>query len=121
MANNYFKEFAVGFVLVVLTILLLNPFHFWMPDMMVIIILVATLAVFSLFASFVLRERSGDERDEANRRLAGRIAFLAGTGVMIVGLIVQAFNHIIDPWLVLALVLMILAKIGMQIYRDRSY
>ena len=81
MKNNL-KETIVTVALIVVAILLLNPFHFWMPDMMVMSMLAITLALFGIFASFILRERSVDEREDQHKSLAGRNAFLAGSGIL---------------------------------------
>lgn len=119
MKNNL-KETIVTICLVGLAILLLNPFHFWMPDMMIMGILAFTLAVFALFASFVLREHIFDEREEGHRALAGRNAFLVGAGLLTLGIVVQGYKHEVDPWLVVALIAMIIAKILTRIWSDKN-
>lgn len=112
------KEIIVPLMLVVLSVLLLNPFHFWMPDMMVTGMLVALLVLFAIFASFILKERSFDERDNVNRSLAGRNAFLAGSAILMLGIVIQGYKHSIDPWLVVALVVMIVIKIVTRFWSD---
>lgn len=119
MKNNL-KESIVTFGLVLSAILLLNPFHFWMPDMMVMTMLAATLVLFAVFASFLLREKSVDERDDQHKALAGRNAFLAGSAVLILGITVQGYFHAVDEWLVLALIIMVVTKICTRIWSDRN-
>lgn len=119
MKNNL-KEAIVTILLVVITVLLLNPFHFWMPDMMVMGMLVCTLALFGVFASFILREEKGDERDGLHRTLAGRNAFLVGSAVLILGIVVQGYRHSVDPWLVVALTCMIVVKIATRMWSDKN-
>jgi Ca2+/Na+ antiporter len=119
MKNNI-KETLVTLSLVVLAVLLLNPFHFWMPDVMVMCILAIILGVFALFASFVLRENKYDEREEGHRALAGRNAFLVGAGILTLGIVVQGYTHIVDPWLVITLVAMIVVKIITRIWSDKN-
>lgn len=121
MQNNFTKEIAVSLMLVVLTILLLNPFHFWMPDMMVMVMLVLTFVVFALLAIFVLREKAQDEREVAHRMLSGRIAFLTGSALLTIGIIVQGLQHTIDAWLVVSLVAMVLSKIVARMYGDSRW
>ena len=119
MKNNHIKESLVGAVLVALAVLLLNPLGFWMPDMMLMVMLVLMLAVFALFAIFVLRENAQDEREVVHRMLAGRAAFLTGAAILTVGIVFQEIRHdILDNWLVIALVAMVLVKIGARIYTD---
>ncbi len=119
MKNNI-KETIVTTCLIALAILLLNPFNFWMPDMMVMAMLAVTLVIFGIFASFILREKSYDEREDKHRTLAGRNAFLVGSGILMVGIVVQGYSHSVDPWLVVTLILMILVKIGTRMWSDKN-
>ncbi len=114
------QETIVTTSLVGLAILLLNPFHFWMPDMMVMYILAITLGAFALFASFILREDKSDEREEGHRALAGRNAFLVGSGLLTLGIVFQGYTHAVDPWLVVTLIAMILTKIVTRMWGDNN-
>jgi cobalamin synthase len=112
MRNNTIES-IVTLALIAIAILLLNPFEFWMPNMMVMVL-------FGIFASFILRENATDERDEAHRTLAGRNAFLAGSTVLILGLVIQGYADAVDSWLVVALVVMVVAKIATRMWSDRN-
>jgi len=116
MKNNLLQEIFVSLVLVVLLILFLNPFDFWMPNTLLMVMVLGLVVVFMLFASFIWKENSIDEREGLHKMMAGRVAFLAGTGVLVVGIIIQSFNHQLDSWLVFTLGVMILAKVGGLIY-----
>ena len=120
MKNNFTKELIVSLVLIVLTILLLNPFDILMLKMATITILGLTMVVFGLFASYVLHEDVRDEREGAHRMYAGRAAFLVGSSVMLLGLFIQAWWDKVDTWLVVSLVSMILAKMGAHYYSDKN-
>lgn len=119
MKNNI-KETVVTFGLIAIAILLLNPFHFWMPNMMMVSMLACILVLFGIFASFILREKSIDERDDQHKVLAGRNAFLAGSASLILGIIVQGYTHSVDEWLVITLIVMVIAKIATRIWSDRN-
>jgi len=119
MKNNI-KEIIAMTGLVIIAVLLINPFHFWMPDMMVMAMLAVILALFGIFASFVLREQGGDERDSVHRSLAGRNAFLAGSTALVLGIIIQGYHHKVDVWLVIALVVMVTAKIMTRWWADKN-
>lgn len=119
MKNNI-KETIITISLIALAILLLNPFHFFMPSMMVMSMLAVTLVVFGVFASFILREQTVDERDDAHKALAGRNAFLAGSSVLMLGIVIQGYTHSVDPWLVIALIIMILIKITTRMWSDKN-
>jgi peptidoglycan/LPS O-acetylase OafA/YrhL len=120
MRNNL-KELSVTLLFIIIAILLLNPFNFWMPNMLLMVILALALIIFGVFISFVLREKVLDERDNVHRQLAGRNAFLTGSIVLVVGLMIQGYKHQIDPWLVLALVFMIVAKVATRIWSDKNF
>lgn len=111
MKNNTLQEVIISLVLIILLILFLNPFHFWMPNALLMMMVLGLLIVFALFAGFIWKENVRDEREGFHRMLAGRIAFLMGAATLVLGIIIQSFQHILDPWLVIALGIMILAKI----------
>lgn len=118
MKNNMTKEIIVSILIILLAVLLLNPMHFWMPNALVMCMLAFVLVLFAVFASFILKEKIYDERDLVNRSLAGRNAFITGSGVLMLGIVVQGYSHVVDPWLVISLILMILAKIGTRVLKD---
>ncbi|MEK7564416.1 MAG: hypothetical protein AAB510_02510 [Patescibacteria group bacterium] len=119
MKNNI-KEIIITVCLIAIAIILLNPFHFWMPDMMVMCMLAIALALFGVFASFILREQTVDERDDVHRTLAGRNAFLAGSSILMIGIVIQGYSHAVDPWLVIALIVMILVKVATRMWSDKN-
>jgi len=119
MKNNII-ETVVTICLIAIAILLLNPFHFWMPDMIVLAMLAFALVIFGIFASFILREKVFDERDSLHRTLAGRNAFLAGSTILMLGIVIQGYSHAVDPWLVIALIVMIIVKITTRIWSDKN-
>ena len=116
MKNNLLQEIFVSLALIVLLILFLNPFGFWMPNILLMMMVLGLVVVFSVFASFIWRENARDEREGLHKMMAGRVAFLAGTAVLVTGIIVQSFKHELDFWLVFTLGIMILAKIIGLIY-----
>jgi hypothetical protein len=68
-------------------------------------------ASFGAFIVFVLKERAEDEREDPHRALAGRIAFLSGCAVILVGIALQSEWGTPDPWLLYALIAMVLGKV----------
>ncbi len=114
------QEIVVSAILTILAVLLLNPFHFWMPDVAVMVMLAVLLVIFAIFAGLILKEKVFDERDAVNRSLAGRNAFLVGSSLLTLGIALETFEHSIDPWLVIGLVAMILVKIGTRLWSDKS-
>ena len=120
MKNNYLKEAALSLILIVFALLLVNPFMFWMPTAFTMAAVAIFAIIFFIFASLIWKESSGDEREDINRLMAGRVAFLTGSGMLVVAIIVQSFTHSIDPWLVASLTIMVLAKVIALAYRNHN-
>ena len=116
MKNNFSQEIIVSSIMIILLVLLLNPFDFWMPNSLLFTMVLALILFFALFASFVLRENTQDEREELHKSTAGRTGFLIGSGMLVFGIVVQCFQHNLDIWLVITLVAMVLAKIVGLVY-----
>ena len=114
--KKYLSEVVVGVVLLVLLALLFHPLYFWMPSMMTMVFVSVLFIVWVVFAVFVWRENAGDEREALHRMLAARISFLAGSGTLVLGIVAQVIAHELDPWLIIVLSVMIIAKIGGHIY-----
>lgn len=121
MKNSFLQEIFVSSALIVLLVLFLNPFGFWMPNALLIMMIAGLIVAFGLFASFIWRESAQDEREALHRFMAGRIAYLAGAGGLVVGIIAESLQHDLDPWLVGILGIMILAKITGLMYSRIRY
>lgn len=98
---------------------LLSDLTPWMPPMGAMMALLVVAVLLAVFAGFVMHENGGDERDVLHRMNAGRIAYLLGIGTLTVALIVQGFAHTIDPWILVTLGVMVLAKIISRFYSDK--
>lgn len=116
--NKLLSELGVSGVLVVLLILLLNPFHLWMPQPVHMTMLVVFAVLFILFGAFIFMEKASDEREVFHLNVASRYAYLAGSSILVIGVIVQSLHHELDMWLVLGLGVMILTKITGLIYTE---
>ena len=118
--TNVLAQFVSAVLLVVAAVFLANPFNIWMPEMTHMLVLAGAVAIFGVFSVFVLMERAGDERENEHRHTAGRAAFLVGGAILIVGIIAQTLAHSLDPWLVWALVGMVVAKSAARFYSDHT-
>ena len=75
------------------------------------------LLVFYIVAiSFVGEGTTHDERDIAHRYMANRVALLAGTVVLSLGILYQLLTHVIDYWLLAGLIAINVVKIVSLIY-----
>ncbi len=105
---------VIGFLLVVIADLV----PFWMPMMGELVVLVCVTVLLLVWASFVLSETAVDEREVYLKMQSGRVAYVAGLAVLLVALIMQTINHTIDPWIPVALAVMVLAKQFTRMYLE---
>lgn len=78
--------------------------------------IVGLSVVFILFVTAIFKEQLGDERERQHARSTGRISYLIGVGLLVIGIIYQALTGQIDTWLIVTLVAMLLSKIISIIY-----
>lgn len=121
MENDTLKELTVGAGLLVLLVLLANPFDIFMPSPITMMLLGGIAILALLLASFIWKETAQDERENLHRLSAGRTAFWAGAAVLLLGIAVQTFAHQLDPWLPAALGAMVAAKLAARMYSRRNH
>lgn len=122
MKTNLITEMGIGLLLAVLVGILTYAQKAWMPSMATLLTISLIVAAFGAFAVFVWRERHGDEREQLIRFVASRFAFLATGSVLLLGIILETLiYHAPNPWLGLALVVMVGAKIIGQAYGRKKY
>jgi len=97
----------------VLTVLFfkLDPFHWFMPTEMQMILLCVFAAAFALYAGVVFREQAKDERESNHLYRASRWGYLVGVVALSLLIVVQDVLHRLDPWLVAILGLMVVTKL----------
>lgn len=119
MKNNI-KEIISAIGLLVILALLMNPMGIYYSNMMLASFITILILLYIFFSVVVIRDRAADEREEKHQYFAGRVAFLVGTTVMIIGIIMQSISHKIDLWLVVTLIAMIAAKLIATKYSDKT-
>lgn len=101
---------ASSIAVVALGLILADPFDWTMNNMFLALLSGLLLASFGLFAGLFWQEKAADEREAVLVDKAGRLGYLAGLTVLIIGLVLQSFDHSVDAWLVIAITTMILSK-----------
>ena len=117
MKNNIF-QIATGVTLLVLLLLLSDPFMLWMPPMAAMSALLVIVLLMLVWTGFIMYEKSHDERELLHKMHGGRIAYLLGIAVLTLALFVQGLAHHIDPWIALSLAGMVIGKISAHLYLD---
>lgn len=104
-------DIIIGLILIGILAVFLNPTHLLMPDSVNMMLILALILGFLSFIGLVWREQASDEREAAHIGKAGRLSFFSGAAVLVAGIVIQAMQHNIDPWLLYALSVMVLAKL----------
>mgnify|MGYP006056050565 FL=1 len=113
------SEISLSVLLLALVSLCLEPVQVvWMPTMMANLVLLLVIVVFIAFAVFVWKEKVLDERAQLHRLTADRFGFLAGSGVLVLGVLWQTWHHASIDWLLGALVVMVLSKLAALLYQE---
>lgn len=108
-------------VLAALLLALVNPLGFWMPEQFEMICTVLVFIFFVLFSVYLLREKPKDEREELHLFIATRFAYLLGSGILVIGIIVQLKMHHLTFWLPLSLGAMLIGKLIGRYYAEKRY
>ncbi|OGH12226.1 MAG: hypothetical protein A2776_01755 [Candidatus Levybacteria bacterium RIFCSPHIGHO2_01_FULL_40_10] len=111
MKETQNTEIIISTILILLLIFFLNPLHILMPDPLLTMMIIFLLILFAIFSSFIFKEKVKDEREALHRFIGARFAYLSGTVILVVGIILQSLNHNVDVFLVFTLIIMILSKI----------
>jgi len=118
MIKSNIIQILVATATVVSLLLLSDPFMYWMPARIEMLVLVGVTVLLCVWFGFALKERATDEREVLHRMHAGRAAYLSGIAVLTVALLVQGLAHAIDPWIASALGAMVVAKLASHLYTD---
>ena len=105
------SESLVALAVLAVLFLKIDPFHWFMPTEMQMILLCVFAAAFALYAGVVFREQPRDERENKHLYLASRWGYLIGVVSLSVLIVVQDVLHRLDPWLLAILGIMVITKL----------
>lgn len=109
-------EIIIALALILLLVTFLQPFKLFMPHAMHPFMVPLLVVLLVLLGGVLWKESAGDERDQLHKFISARFAYFAGVVILICGIIIQSFQHSVDPWLISAICVMLLAKIIGHIY-----
>lgn len=89
-----------------------------MPTALQMTLFVAAFGLVAIFLVFLWREKPQDERELVNQNIASRAAYIVGCLILITALVVQGFQHNVDPLVPIALFGMIFTKLLVQNLKD---
>ena len=118
--KNILAELLVSTILIFFLVLFLNPTDLLMPMNATAMAGIVVIVLFFIFAGLIWKEKAHDERESLHVLGAGRISFVVGLLIAILGIVEQSFRHNIDAWLIFTAIGMILAKIGYRLYSSKN-
>lgn len=104
-------EIIIGTIVLAILGIFLNPTNLLMPDSVNVMLILGLILGFLGFIGLFWREQPSDERDTVHMQKSGRVSFFVGATILVMGIVIQALNHDIDPWLLYALSGMVLTKL----------
>ncbi|MFT4532455.1 MAG: hypothetical protein ACI9T8_000478 [Candidatus Saccharimonadales bacterium] len=105
------NEPVLAFVSLALTALLFATREVSMSDMTQMLLMGIFTAAILAYSALIFRESPADEREAEISLIASKHAYLVGSTILTVGIIVQSTNHELDMWLPAALSAMVIVKL----------
>lgn len=115
-SNKFLGEIVISLLLIGLLIFFINPLDLLMPKSLHPFMIPFLIVLFIVFAGLLWKETPGDEREQSHKFIASRFAYFTSVTTLILGVIYQSFKGVIDPWLIIAISVALLAKILGLIY-----
>jgi len=106
------SDSLVGLAVLAALFLKMDPFHWFMPTEMQMLLLCLFAAALALYAGVVFREQAQDERESSHLYRASRWGYLVGVVALSVLIVVQDVLHRLDPWLLVILGAMVITKLA---------
>jgi hypothetical protein len=106
--------------LFVMSFLAIAPKTFVMPTSVQMLFLAVVLVLIATFLLLLWREQPSDEREAHNQAAASRLAYIVGSVVLIITMVVQSLHHRLDAAIPIILLAMIATKLIIQRTKDDS-
>ena len=105
------SELVLAGVVILLIVLKLDPFRWFMPSPVQLLLLCILIAALALYAGAIFREKPHDEREESHLYRASRVGYLAGIISLSVVFVIKDLQKEPDPLLLLVLAVMLITKL----------
>lgn len=114
---KYIVEIILFIIFAVLLALKSHPFGISIGENINMMTLSVTVILFFVFIFYIWGEKSLDEREESQKYLISRYSYLFGTSSLILGIVWQDLvYHMVDPWLIFSLSVLVCTKIVGRVY-----
>ncbi|MBI3984720.1 MAG: hypothetical protein HY344_02145 [Candidatus Levybacteria bacterium] len=113
---NFLGETLISLFLVGLLIFFVNPLDLLMPKELHLFMIPTLVLLFVVFTAIIWKEKAADEREQLHRYIAARFAYFASITVLVLGIIYQSAYNAVDPWLIIAVCVILLSKLIGLVY-----
>lgn len=110
MKNKFIGETVISLALIGILVFFINPLDLLMPQPLHPFMVPFLVVLFIIFAGLLWKETPGDEREQLHKFIASRLAYFAVIATLIFGVIFQSFKGEVDPFLIIAICIALLAK-----------
>ncbi len=118
--NKQMLDVVLLIGLAAISLLTVAPKTVVMPTSLQMLLLAIVLGLLATFLVLLWREQPDDEREMHNQALASRSAYMVGSLVLIIALVIQSLHHALDSAIPIALLAMIATKVIVQRNRDSN-
>ena len=109
------KELLLSIVLIILGYMLLYPQSMSMSHTMHMTVYGLLLICTGIFTGLIIHEQTHDEREYDHNNRAGRFGYTLGVITLLIGIAWQTVYMPYDPWLLVALIAMVIGKVGARV------
>jgi FtsH-binding integral membrane protein len=113
-------DIALLLGLAVVALVAILPDTILMPNTAQMLLIATVLVLVSTFLVFFWREKPNDEREYENQAHASRVAYLVGSGALLIAMAVQSIQHTLDATAPVTLLAMIVTKLVIQNRKDNN-
>ena len=108
-------------IALILLVAFIATFYLAMPPMVYALGYAAVVLMFVVFVASTVAKTDRDEREESHQAMAAESGFMAGGFILLAAIAHQAFvMHAVDMWLFAALVGMLVVRLGIRLYLDKT-
>ncbi len=113
---NFLGETLISLFLVGLLIFFVNPLDLLMPKELHLFMIPTLVLLFVVFTAIIWKEKAIDEREQLHKYISARFAYFASITVLVLGIIYQSAYNAVDPWLIIAVCVILLSKLIGLVY-----
>lgn len=122
MKKSFIAELIISLTLILLLMTFVSKEDILMPMSPAMIMFILISVLFVVFSALLFREEERDEREALHKLKAARFSYLVGIVLLIGSILVQTFHtENIDPFIIVTLIGMVVAKILARIYNQLNH